>query len=512
MIRLHDVFHILKLGLTPVHIPRGPSSEIRWAHVTELVDPSPWLLGKELLLTTGISLVDKPEEWDAYCRRLRDAGVAAIGFSTGPSLPHRTVPEELVAAARQHEVALVHVPHDTLMQHVVQEVSNALHQAQNQDLMRSLSLQRQLSEAASSPDGAQRIIDVLAQVLRYQVVVLDDRLRTIARSDSGAEARIEPIRDQLKSRLRDGLRWSISEGGVHDTLVVLPLGTAGRLSGILTVVSPGAITMHGRATLGLVASLLGILLERRYASQEHRRMRETQLLERLLDDITTLPETVEYFTKADVNIVHSHVLCASEPQDQTALEGFVVEALGLCEEVVVAGSGSERLFLLLGTEPRVIDALTPLVVAAGLGPAGLSERRALEDVQESVAQARFVRSVAASRDVPVLERIDTGGYRALMMLGTAEVRHQFADTVLSAIDASDASQGTELFTTVRAYVTALGNHAATAEALGVHRHTVRSRLLRITQLTGRDLTLPENFLELWMAIEFRTSNREDVHP
>ncbi|WP_336659998.1 PucR family transcriptional regulator [Leucobacter sp. USHLN153] len=508
------MFRISALGLTPVHAPRGPSPEIRWAHVTELIDPSPWLLGNELLLTTGISLVDVPDPanaWDGYCRRLRDAGVAAIGLSTGPSLPHRTIPEELIAAAQRHEIALVHVPHDTLMQQVVQEVSNALHQAQNNDLMRSLSLQRQLSEAASSPDGAQRIIDVLGQVLRYQVVVLDDRLRTIARSDSTAEARIEPIRGQLKSRLRDGLRWSISEGGEHETLVVLPLGTAGRLSGILTVVSPGAITVHGRATLGLVASLLGILLERRYASQEHRRMRETQLLERLLDDPTTLPEAVEYFADAGVDIAHSHVLCTSEPPDQATLDGFIIEALELCEEVVVAGSGSDRIFMLLGTPPRVIDALTPLIVAGGLGPAGLSERRPLANAQESVAQARFVRSVAASRDVPVLERIDTGGYRALMMLGTAEVRHQFADAVLSPIDAADAANGTELFATVRAYVSALGNHAATAEALGVHRHTVRSRLARITQLTGRDLTLPENFLELWMAIEFRTSSREDVH-
>ena len=30
--------------------------EIRWVHLTELLDPTPWLSGGELLLTTGIRL------------------------------------------------------------------------------------------------------------------------------------------------------------------------------------------------------------------------------------------------------------------------------------------------------------------------------------------------------------------------------------------------------------------------------------------------------------------------
>ncbi|MGH2924151.1 MAG: PucR family transcriptional regulator ligand-binding domain-containing protein, partial [Solirubrobacterales bacterium] len=30
--------------------------EIRWAHISELADPTPWLSGGELLLTTGIQL------------------------------------------------------------------------------------------------------------------------------------------------------------------------------------------------------------------------------------------------------------------------------------------------------------------------------------------------------------------------------------------------------------------------------------------------------------------------
>src|SRR5512135_96358 len=70
--------------------------EIRWVHITELVDPTPWLSGGELLLTTGIPL-DGAERQRKFIRQLRDAGVAGLGFGTGFS--HAKVPKALVAEA-----------------------------------------------------------------------------------------------------------------------------------------------------------------------------------------------------------------------------------------------------------------------------------------------------------------------------------------------------------------------------------------------------------------------------
>src|SRR5207302_2423379 len=35
---------------------RGLDTPLRWVHISELLDPTPWLSGGELLLTTGMSL------------------------------------------------------------------------------------------------------------------------------------------------------------------------------------------------------------------------------------------------------------------------------------------------------------------------------------------------------------------------------------------------------------------------------------------------------------------------
>ena len=45
--------------------------EIRWVHITELLDPTPWLSGGELLLTTGIPL-ENADKQRRFVRRLAD--------------------------------------------------------------------------------------------------------------------------------------------------------------------------------------------------------------------------------------------------------------------------------------------------------------------------------------------------------------------------------------------------------------------------------------------------------
>ena len=70
--------------------------EIRWVHISELLDPTPWLSGGELLLTTGIQL-ESADLQRKFVARLRDAEVAGLGFGTG--FDHSKVPKALLTAA-----------------------------------------------------------------------------------------------------------------------------------------------------------------------------------------------------------------------------------------------------------------------------------------------------------------------------------------------------------------------------------------------------------------------------
>ena len=71
----------------------GLDAPVRWVHISELVDPTPFLSGGELLLTTGMAL-DSAKAQREYINRLADHGLAGLGYGTG--FAHQKVPKAAV--------------------------------------------------------------------------------------------------------------------------------------------------------------------------------------------------------------------------------------------------------------------------------------------------------------------------------------------------------------------------------------------------------------------------------
>ncbi|HYH60566.1 MAG TPA: PucR family transcriptional regulator ligand-binding domain-containing protein, partial [Solirubrobacterales bacterium] len=70
--------------------------EVRWVAITEHEDPTPWLSGGEVVLTTGYNL-DTQKKQRAYVARLAEHGVSALGFGIG--FDHSKLPAALREAA-----------------------------------------------------------------------------------------------------------------------------------------------------------------------------------------------------------------------------------------------------------------------------------------------------------------------------------------------------------------------------------------------------------------------------
>jgi purine catabolism regulator len=80
----------------------------------------------------------------------------------------------------------------------------------------------------------------------------------------------------------------------------------------------------------------------------------------------------------------------------------------------------------------------------------------------------------------------------------SQVMPAFADVTLAGL--RKAPGGPVLEDTLRTWLSLHGQTVATAEVLGVHRHTVRERLRRSAVLLGRDLDDPQVRAELWLAL------------
>ena len=87
----------------------------------------------------------------------------------------------------------------------------------------------------------------------------------------------------------------------------------------------------------------------------------------------------------------------------------------------------------------------------------------------------------------------------LMILARTDAR-AVALATLAPLAEHDASHGTALVATMRAWLEHGGQFDATAQSLGVHRHTVRSRVALAERLLGRDLSGFHARADLWAAL------------
>ena len=93
---------------------------------------------------------------------------------------------------------------------------------------------------------------------------------------------------------------------------------------------------------------------------------------------------------------------------------------------------------------------------------------------------------------------DLGPYRFVLGQPESDIEAQ-AETALGAL-ADDEERYADLIKTLEAFIRLHGSVNAVARDLFLHRNTVRQRLRRIAQLTGQDLTDPNDRLALQLAL------------
>lgn len=193
------------LGLRLVSGPRE-HVQIQWAHAIELEDPSPWLSGGELVLTTGIRLPRTIGEQTAYVDRLAAVGVAALAFGVG--VRFATVPRGIVARSAEVGLPLVEVPLPTPFIAVAQRIAERLSEQQQESLQRVVAFQQSLTRRTLR-EGPAGLVAGLAAELGAPVALLDEHGRRVA-----ASARAQTLSRRVSAELQEH-RLARSHGATH---------------------------------------------------------------------------------------------------------------------------------------------------------------------------------------------------------------------------------------------------------------------------------------------------------
>ncbi len=213
---------------------------------------------------------------------------------------------------------------------------------------------------------------------------------------------------------------------------------------------------------------------------------------------------------------------------QTLLEELLVDPVApgaAADRVAVAHTGCEAV------------ALVPLPAAGGgeedEGRAGLAADRLLKGVRDPMSrgladdgrltlgvsspvhsaeglrgaleEARHARRVAAARpgSVCAAGHEELASHVLLLPFVPDDVRRAFTARLLDPLRDYDKRHRAELVPTLEAFLTADGSWTRCASRLHLHVNTLRYRVGRIEQLTGRDLSRLEDKLDFFLALRMR---------
>ncbi|MEU5661654.1 PucR family transcriptional regulator [Streptomyces longwoodensis] len=195
----------------------------------------------------------------------------------------------------------------------------------------------------------------------------------------------------------------------------------------------------------------------------------------------------------------------AEPADRIAVAHTGEEAVALVPLPAVAGEhdGSET-----GVQADALLAAVRDPLAAGLdgdGRVTLGVSAAVhsaEGLRGALEEARHARRVAAARPGPVCAagHQELASHVLLLPFVPDDVRRAFTARLLDPLRDYDRRHRAELIPTLEAFLDCDGSWTRCATRLHLHVNTLRYRVGRIEQLTGRDLSRLEDKLDFFLAL------------
>jgi PucR family transcriptional regulator, purine catabolism regulatory protein len=510
---------VSELGLELIAGGEGADRGIRWVHISELDDPTQWLSGDELLLTTGIQL-DTAARQRRFVRLLADHGVAGVGLGTG--FDHDRVPKAMVTEADKQGLPLFEVPYEMPFIAITERAFTQLVNEQYSVLERGTALHERLERLVLEGRGLGGLLEAVSAAAEGAACVLDGRGRVVAESPSRSAAvpdeALEALGAELRSRTSRGRRgpFAPDEPELDERSLVVPVPARGQgvpRAWLAIVRESGPLADFDRfaARQGAIAVALELMRER-IVTETERRLAGDVLAEALSGRLSAdeLLGRLEPF-----GISEDAAALVFELEDPAAAAGPLETALtdaGRPALVATTSAAGHDLLCALvdtgGEDPVELARILREVLAADGAPVRAAASRVthVSAARRSFHEARCALEATSlgNGDSPdVASHRDLGAFTLLLALQDDDALRAYSDNLLAPIEGTDGEYGDELLRSLEAYIEQNGQWERAARELYCHRHTLRYRIRRIEELTGRDLSRASDRVELWLALRAR---------
>ena len=231
-----------------------PETPVTAVHVSELVDPTSYLSGGELLLTIGLVLPTSRIGWEGYVSRLKSIGIAALGIGLGPR--YSEPPDALVEACKASGLSLLIVPDPTPFLTISKTYWTARARSSAQHFQDEVAAHRALIDAAASPDPPAEVLRRLARAVDGWAASLTSTGKLDQIHPAGMVEEAEALQSEIERLEVAGIHSAASFVAHGRYVAILPLSVEQTVVGYLAVGTAEQLSAtHRRIVLTAVALL-----------------------------------------------------------------------------------------------------------------------------------------------------------------------------------------------------------------------------------------------------------------
>jgi DNA-binding PucR family transcriptional regulator len=470
MLTVRDIATLPGLDLRVAAGAEGLSREVSWLHVSELDDPTQWLEGGELLLTTGLGVGELATRQRAYVRRLSEHGLAGLGFGVGFTFAE--VPGALAEEADKLGFPVLEVPYEVPFVAITKTAVSHIASERLEQLTQAIAVHERLADAVLKGRGLNDLLGIVCGHLDCSLQLLDEGGRIVSERHSGRRLQFEgglelPVvaREELATlkATRDGRPF-----GEYDRLVL----------------------HHGQTALAFELS------RRRAVSAAELRL-AGDLLEDLEEERLDERESSRRMAAFGLDPRRTYAALLAQPANGTTAEGLRRRLATELDALAVPYVSTARLdraaFLVEADEDETVMSLARRLAGEGDDwRLGIGRPARGRELGRSLLEAR---AALDTTDTSVASYRDLGSLELLLNLDDAPLE-AFVDRVLG-----PAAHNRWLLDSLAGLLDAGCRWSEAADRLGVHRHTLRYRMDRLREVTGRHPDDPEQRMELWLALK-----------
>jgi Purine catabolism regulatory protein-like family/PucR C-terminal helix-turn-helix domain/GGDEF-like domain len=532
---------------------------VRAVMTTDLRDPGRYLGGGELVLT-GLAWRHGPGDSERFVRILVSAGVAALAAGEAEQ---GAIPEDLVSACARHRLPLFAVDERVAFASITEHVSRQVSAGRTGDLAAVVERHRRLMSSGSEGGGADAVLGLLSADLDLRAHVLSATGRQIAGVTPGLPAGVGPeLAGGYLAAVRGGRMGpyrAVVDGRAYAVFPVRQEGAAPGPADWMLAVEGDCADWPVRR-LDLVHGVARLVAVER-ARQDAARAVPRRLAQDVLALVRSGASPGEVAARlrvagpvllpgAGVAPRWQVVVAALEwdgnqagARAQPLLEEILVDPAhrgpAPPERTAVAHDGAEAVALVPlpsggpsspggppssgGPPPSGVPlpsgaegelpAARLLEAAGGPLARGLAEGGRLtigvsaavhsaEGLRGALEEARHARRVAAARPgrVCAAGHEELASHVLLLPFVPDDVRRAFTARLLEPLREYDRRHRAGLVPTLEAFLECDGSWTRCSARLHLHVNTLRYRVGRIEQLTGRDLSRLEDKLDFFLAL------------